>query len=205
MRKMFILGMAVAAGMTFAASKAMATDVPVTPLKLIIVDKLVASSSAKAVFVVKDLAVTKGTSTNTSTAIINSQLDVSYDAEDGSFVNASGANWLVNKSTVAKYVNKNAPAGGSTKVSVIKPGKLIKNVGKSLGDTPIDISTAPVGNVLAVYTVVNDGQTNRHCGQFTGTTCAHKSIAGATGWKLVCKGNGSPASCPASPSGAFID
>ena len=202
MRKMFVLGLAVAAGMTFAASSAMAVDVPVTPLKLIIVDKLVASSSAKAVFVVKDAAVSKGTGTNV--AAISSQLDISYDAEDGSFINPAGARWLVNKDTVAKYVNKNAPTGGSTKVSVIKPTKLIKNVGKSLGDVPIDISTAPVGDVHAVYTVSNSG-VFRHCGKFTGSTCAHKSIAGGTGFKLVCKGNGSPDTCPASPSGAFVD
>jgi hypothetical protein len=186
--------------MTFAASSAMAVDVPVTPLKLIIVDKIVASGSAKAVFVVKDAAVTKGTATGT----ISSQLDISYDAQSGSFVNPAGANWLVNKDTVAKYVNKNAPSGGSTKVSVIKPGKLIKNVGKSLGDDPINISTAPVGNVHAVYTVNNSG-VFKHCGQFTGATCAHKSIAGGTGFKLVCKGNGAPDTCPASPSGAFVD
>ena len=202
MRKLFVLGMAVAAGMTFAASSAMAVDIPVTPLKLIIVDKIVASSSAKAVFVVKDGAVSKGSGTNV--AAISSQLDVSYDAQSGSFVNPSGANWLVNKDTVAKYVNKNAPSGGSTKVSVIKPTKLIKNVGKSLGDDPINISTAPVGDVHAVYTVNNDG-VFKHCGKFTGSTCAHKSIAGGTGWKLVCKGNGSPDTCPASPSGAFVD
>src|SRR6185369_8115011 len=98
MRKLFVLGMAAAAGMTFAASSAMAVDVPVTPLKLIIVDKLVASSSAKAVFVVKDAAVTKGTATNVAT--ISSQLDISYDAENGSFVNPAGPRWLVNKDTV---------------------------------------------------------------------------------------------------------
>ncbi|HWP66845.1 MAG TPA: hypothetical protein VNO26_13115 [Candidatus Limnocylindria bacterium] len=169
-------------------------------MKLIIVDKLVASGSAKAVFVAKDGAVTKGTGTNVSS--VSSQLDISFDSESGSFVNPSGANWLVNKSTVAKYVNKNAPSGGATKVSVIKPGKLIKNVGKSLGDSPIDISAAPSGDVHAVYTVNNDG-VFRHCGKFTG--CAHKSIAGGTGFKLVCKGTGAPDTCPASPSGAFVD
>ena len=200
MRKLFVLGMAVAAGMTFAASSAMAADIPVTPLKLIIVDKIVASNSAKAVFVVKDAAVTKGTATGT----ISSQLDIRYDAQSGSFNNPAGANWLVNKDTVAKYVNKTAPSGGSTKVSVIKPTKLIKNVGKSLGDDPIDISNAPVGDVHAVYTVSNGG-TFKHCGKFTGATCAHKSIAGGTGFKLVCKGNGAPDTCPASPSGAFVD
>ena len=45
-----------------------------------------------------------------------------------------GGNWLVNKPTVAKYVNKDAPTGGGVKVSVLKPMKLIKMVGKSLGD-----------------------------------------------------------------------
>jgi hypothetical protein len=194
--------MAAAAGMTFAASSAMAVDISVVPLKLIIVDKIVASGTAKAVFVVKDPAVTKGPGTNV--AAISSQLDVSYDATSGSFVNPSGSNWLVNKDTVAKYVNKTAPTGGSTKVSVIKPGKLIKNVGKSLGDTPIDISTAPSGPVKVTYTVSN-GATFRHCGQFTGAGCSHKSIAGGTGFKLVCKGNGLGATCPASPSGAFVD
>ena len=203
MRKMFVLGLAVAAGMTFAASSAMAIDIPVTPLKLIIVDKLVASSSAKAVFVVKDNLVAKGPGTDPAT--ISSELDVRYDAEAGAFVNPAGPRWLVNKDTVAKYVNKTAPTGGSTKVSVIKPGKLIKNVGKSLGDVPIDIALAPVGDVHTVYTVVNGATTVRHCSKFTGSTCAHKSIAGGTGWKLVCKGNGSPDTCPASPSGAFVD
>ena len=202
MRKLFVLGMAVAAGMTFAA-QAMAVDIPVTPLKLIIVDKLVASSSAKAVFVVKDAAVTKGPGTDVST--VSSVLEIAYDAEFGAFNNPSGANWLVNKTTVAKYVNKPAPSGGATKVSVVKPAKLIKNVGKSLGDTPIDISTPPVGDVHAVYLITNGGGQFRHCGQFTGSTCAHKNIAGGTGWKLVCKGNGSPDTCPTSPSGAFID
>ena len=48
-------------------------------------------------------------------------------------------NWLLNKPAVAKYVNKAAPTGGSAKVSVIKPGDLVKLVGKNLGDTPIDI------------------------------------------------------------------
>lgn len=199
MRKLFVLGLAAAAGMTFAAT-AQAVDIPITPLKLIIVDKLVASSSAKAVFVAKDADVTKGSGTDAS--VISSQLDISFDAESGSFVNPSGANWLVNKSTVAKYVNKTAPTGGATKVSVIKPAKLIKNVGKSLGDSPIDISTAPTGEVHAVYTV-NNGGVFRHCGKFTG--CAHKIIAGGTGFKLVCKGTGADDTCPASPSGAFVD
>src|SRR5262249_46220562 len=149
----------------------------------------VASNSAKAVFVVKDNTVAKGPGTDPAT--IQSSLDIKYDGNSGSFVNPAGGNWLVNKDTVAKYVNKTAPTGGSTKVSVIKPGKLVKNVGKSLGDTPIDISTAPVGDVHAQYRVHNGATVINMCGKFTGSTCAHKAIAGGTGFKLVCKGNGS--------------
>ena len=160
------------------------------------------TTGAKAVFVAKDAGVTKGSGTDASA--ISSQLDISGTTAPGSFVNASGSNWLVNKSTVAKYVNKNAPTGGSTKVSVIKPGKLIKNVGKSLGDTPMDISAAPAGDVHAVYTIVNGAETIRHCGKFT--SCAFKLIAGGTGQKLVCKGTGAPDTCPnGSPSGAFVN
>ena len=201
MRKLFILGMAAAVSAGFAVSPAMAVDVPVVPLKLIVVDKLVASSSAKAVFVVKDAAVTKGPGTDPLN--ISSQLDITGTTSPGSFINPQGTRWLVNKSTVAKYVNKTAPVGGSTKVSVIKPGKLIKNVGKSLGDVPVSIAVAPAGEVHAVYTVTNGGQTFRHCGKFT--SCSWKQIAGDTGFKMVCKGTGAVDTCPASPSGAFID
>jgi hypothetical protein len=197
MRKLFIVGLAVAASMGFAA-KAMADDIPVKALKLIIVDKLVATSSAKAVFVAKDAAVTKGASTDVST--VSGELDIAYDNTSGSFSNPSGSNWLVNKTTVAKYVNKQAPTGGATKVNVVKPGKLIKNVGKSLGDVPIDISAAPTGNVQYEYTITNGGTDFNHCGFFTGATCSHKNIAGDTGFKLVCKGNGN-----ASPCGAIVD
>jgi hypothetical protein len=182
----------------------MAADVSITPLKLIIVDKTAtAVPSAKVVFVSKDAAITKGAGTDISN--IDSQLDVSYDTESGSFVNPQGALWLVNKATVAKYVNKPAPVGGASKVSVLKPGLLIKNVAKSLGDTPIDISSAPAGDVLMVYTINNGASTTRHCGKFPGATCSHISISAGLGWKLVCKNTGAGATCPSSPSGAFID
>jgi hypothetical protein len=98
-----------------------------------------------------------------------------------------GTNWLVNSSSVAKYANKTAPSGGGVKVSVIKPGSLVKVVGKSLGDTPLDISSAPTGAVYVADTIVNDGEETRLCTQFTG--CVHKVIAKGTGNKLICKGS----------------
>jgi hypothetical protein len=189
------------------AGLAGAADVPITGLKLIVVDKLAASSSAKAVFVAKDPGITKGLGTNA--AAIEATLDIAYDSASGQFVMPQGSNWLVNSASVGKYVNKTAPVGGAVKVSVIKPASLVKVVGKSLGDTPLDISGAPTGTVYVVDSIVNDGETTRLCTQFTG--CVHKVIAGGTGYKLICKGNSTgDAACTAAPScvatsGTFCD
>jgi hypothetical protein len=196
------------------ASSAIAADILCDGKKLIVVDKLTAASKAKAVFVSKDQAcgITKGTSASLDTAVISGSFDFGYGngATGGSLDMPQGASngtkgWLVNKATVAKYVNKDAPSNGSTKVAVIKPGKLLKVVGKDLGDVPIDIfgAGAPTGSpqVKWVYTVTNDGQTNRHCGGFD---CSYKLIAADSGAKLVCK-TAVATGCPASPSGAFID
>ena len=178
--------------------------VAVSALKLIIVDKLTAASSAKAVFVAKDGAITKGTGTNTST--IGVTLDFTYNNSSdppsaGQFVASAGSpNWLVNKDTVAKYVNKTAPTGGGTKVTVIKPGNLVKLVGKSLGDTPIDIFNqggADTGVAQTAYCVDNGPTHNCFCSTFA--ACSWKKIAADTGAKLVCKTGTSEATCAARP------
>ena len=64
----------------------------------------------------------------TDVSDISAVLDISYDTVSGSFDMPQGAGWLVNSSSVAKYVNKAAPTGGATKVSAIKPGSLVKVV-----------------------------------------------------------------------------
>jgi len=189
------IAVAVAFGVIVGAGLASAADISIAGKKLVVVDKIVAATKAKAVFVAKDPAVTKGSGIDP--AQLDAELDVSYDSASGVFLAPQGSGWLVNKPTVAKYVNKPAPVGGATKVSVIKPGKLLKLVAKSLGDSPIDISLAPSGDVLAVYTVTNGAETNRHCTAFP--TCTHKVIAGGTGYKLVCK-NGVMAACPVIPT-----
>ena len=174
---------------------ARATDVPVTGLKLIIVDKLASASVAKTIFVAKDTAITKGSGVETP---LFSELGIAYDGNSGVFAMLP-AGWIVNKEAVAKYVNKTAPTGGSVKVSVIKPSNLIKMAAKSLGDTPLDISTAPTGSVFVTHVVLNDVDTIRHCTKFG--TCVHKAIAGGTGYKLVCKGDstGDPTCAGAPP------
>ena len=92
----------------------------------------------------------------------------------------------------------------STACRVIRlPAKYldIKAVGKTLGDTPIDLLNAgsPQGPVTTEFRVDNGGDTYRHCSVFDpqtpGVTVAWKDIAGGTGRKLVAR-NGQPSACP---------
>src|SRR5262245_60766608 len=93
-----------------AATAARATDIPVTGLKLVVIDKTVAPGSAKAVFVAKDPSVTKGS--GDSLIFLGADLGIAYDTTRAAFYMPSGPGWIVNKSTIAKYVNKEAPSGG---------------------------------------------------------------------------------------------
>jgi hypothetical protein len=202
-----------AAGALAFGGYAKAANVGVTPTKLIVVDK--GASGAKAVFVAKDGLIDKGTGTDTST--ISVTFDFEYDngvdpSTAGQFVAAEGsANWLVNKTTVAKYVNKTAPTGGGAKVVVIKPANLVKLVGKNLGDTPIDIlsqSGAATGTAFTQYNISDSstGFDTSFCSTLSG--CAWKSIAGGTGAKLVCKGGAPNGACsgptPPAPFLSFV-
>ena len=193
------IGLAIAGVIAGGAIRAGAADVGVTPTKLIVVDKSSASGTAKAVFVAKDAAIDKGPGTDA--ALIGAQLQMSYDngvdaGVSGLFAAPQGTKWLVNKTTVAKYVNKDAPTGGGTKVSVIKPGNLVKLVGKNLGDVPLNIlSQGGVGSGTAetAYCLQNDTTSNCFCSQLSG--CVWKSIASGSGAKLVCKGGSADPSC----------
>ena len=189
------VAVAVALGTMVNVGMARAADISIAGRKLVIQDKVAASGKAKATFVAKDPAITKGAGTDATQ--ISAQLDVSYDAANGTFLAPQGAGWLSNTASVAKYRNRTAPTGGSTKSAQIRPAKMLKLSAKSLGDTPIDISAPPSAGVLAVYTVTNGAETNRHCTSFT--LCTHKLLAGGTGYKLTCK-EGVPAACPVIPT-----
>jgi endonuclease/exonuclease/phosphatase family metal-dependent hydrolase len=173
------------------AGPALAATVPVAATKLIIVDKTEAAGKAKSVFVSKDAGAAKGAATDLDTIAV--RFDVTYDSTSGAFTLPAGASdgtggWLVNKEKVAKYVNKAAPGGlGGAKVGIVKPGKLLKLVGPSLGDEPLDLfaDEEPDGSVFTAYTVTNGSDVNAHCSEFP--TCSFKAIAGGTGRKLVCK------------------
>ncbi len=186
------------------AGAALAADVGVGAQKLVVVDRTTAAGTVKVVFVSKDPNVTKGSGTDI--AAIDIRLDVAYadGRAAGAFTLPAGASdgmsgWIVNGPAVAKYVNTLAPAGPTgAKVGVVKPGTLLKLAARSLGDEPLDVLAAgPPPGVHAVFTVTNGVVTTRHCTTFA--VCDHRSIAGGTGAKLVCR-NGVPVACPSVPT-----
>jgi hypothetical protein len=181
-----------------------ATDVGVAGLKLVIVDALAATGKAKTVFVAKDAGIAKGDAGDPG--LLSAELSVVYTDTSltrARFALPSGPAWLANKDTVARYVNKDAPAGGGVKVAVVKPGKVAKVVARSLGDDPIDLigAGAPGPQGITVMLTVdngNDASTTRLCTRFStadGSTVSFKEIAGGSGRKIVAK-NGAPVACP---------
>jgi hypothetical protein len=200
---MYGFGMAAAGFATFVlAGPLHAADIGVIPKKLIVVDKLATASLAKVVYVAKDrtAGITKGTATDAE--LISVRFDVAYGngAAAGTFDVSSGTanGWVVNSENVAKYVNRAAPAGPTeAKVAVIKPGRLLRLVGKGLGDVPVDVLGAgdPLGPVQTAFCVDNADEEHCHCSEFTG--CAYRSIAGGTGAKLVCRTGTGDGACAA--------
>jgi hypothetical protein len=181
----------------FCAAPVHAADIGVEGKKLVIKDAVALNGKAKVIYKTKyHSPVDKGDGIDP--AAIDAQLDVSYVAgsTSGSFLMPQGANWIVNNTRIAKYVNAAAPSGGGAKVATVKPNGKIVFSGKSLGDAPIDILNAgapgPSG-VLTVFTVNNDGETNRHCTLFT--ACVHRLLYAGAGAKLAC-GAGTAAACP---------
>jgi hypothetical protein len=203
MQKIVLGGLAV----VFVAGSALAAQVGITGKKLVIVDKLTAAGKAKLVYVAKDTPANKGAETGTISASFEYQCPT-LGSSGGAAMPAGG--FIVNKATVAKYVNKPAPTGGAVKVAVIKPTKLLKAVMKDLGDAgnKIDIyqggATTESVDVNTQYTVFDSGGVREHCGEFTG--CKRKIIGGGTGAKVVCKTPvpGGSVSCPGSPSASFL-
>jgi hypothetical protein len=115
---------------------AAAIAIGVTAKKLIVVDKLAKAGRAKTVFVAKDAAITKGTGTDVDQIGVTFHVAYADGSASGAFVVPMGAanGWSRNGTSVARFENPEAPDGVTeTKVAVIKPGKLLKLIGKARG------------------------------------------------------------------------
>jgi hypothetical protein len=137
-------------------------------------------------------------------AQISATLEVRYDdgAAAGLFdvpagVSIGTSGWVSNKPNVAKFVNRGAPMGPTgAKIALVKPGRLLKLVGKSLGDVALDVpgqGDPGAEGVSTVFTVTNGAETHRHCSHFS--ACTYTVLGSGTGAKLVCR-PGAPTACP---------
>ena len=170
---------------------------PIVPKKLIVLDQLALTGRAKTAFLARDSAITKGTGTDLADISVEFTAAYADSPTSGTFVVPAGdAGWLAHNDT-AKFVNKAAPAGSTqTRVNIIKPGTLIKLVGKGLGDTPLDIIAGGGPRELhTAYCVTNGGEEICHCSTFL--TCDYTPIAGGTVAKVRCKAGQGDASCAA--------
>jgi hypothetical protein len=182
-------------------------------MKLILVDKYASSAKAKAVFVSKDT--TPGAIHNDGAAdpsALSGTVEI-FDKSDPTNVaiyDLAGPNWIVNKSTVAKYVfNGAGTATAGAKVVVVKPDRLLKVVGKNLGDSDaatgsqngsdLDLSRLAVGDEVRVRVTMVNGSyesslpsTHIMCSDFTVETAAP---IGGTGYKITSKTSTAPGSC----------
>jgi cysteine-rich repeat protein len=176
-------------------------QIPVTPLKLMVLDKVALAGTAKTVLVAKGSTITTGTGTDPGD--ISARLYLAYGNRRaaGSFLLNAGvyngtAGWLMNTPTVAKFVNQSAPWGATqAKTAMVKPGSLIKLSAKGLGDVPLDVLAAghPGGSVYVAYCVANGDNEYCHCGAFS--SCTHTLIAADRAAKLVCKGGVADPTC----------
>jgi hypothetical protein len=183
-----------------------ADDQGVVGLKLILIDKYVASGKAKAVFVSHDTApgaIHNGTGSGNPADVSGTVRICETAAPTNVAVYALPSPWLVNKPTISKYVNKLAAAGAAgAKVVAGKPTSVLKVVAKNLGDgdaasgndTASDLNlndppgacTIVAGDGVDVEVEVVDAAgpaTHHMCAHFT--IDADRSIAGGTGCKVI--------------------
>jgi hypothetical protein len=191
------------------APSATVSDIGVSARKLIVIDKMATTDKAKVVYVSKDTGAAKGPTEDVEA--IDGAFTVRYvdDASaNGAFVFknwgqlSSGApnHWRRNSGGVARYADDSQkhPLEGTTRVAVVKEGRLLKFVAKGLGDRAIlDIVThgAPASGVHTMFFLENGTDAFRHCTLFPSSACVHSAIAGGTGARLICR-NGVPATCP---------
>lgn len=180
------------------AAAAAAADVPVAPKKLLVLDKTAATGAAKVLFLAKDRAITKGDGTDVEQIGIRLDLRWADGSAGGAFTIPPGTanGWVTNRPGLAKFVNPDAPDGPTqAKVALVKPGKLLKLVGKGLGDEPLDLlgAAAPAGGVYTTWCVANGGEEFCHCSELQG--CVYKPVAHGAGAKLVCRKGSANETC----------
>src|SRR5262249_26068404 len=125
---------------------------PVAGTKLVVIDKLVTAGRAKVSFLARDAAITKGTGTDAGAiqAAFTAAYGTSGSATGSFFVPRGDTGWVANDPDAAKFVNRSPAGTTDVTFAVADSGKVLKLIGRSLGDVPFDIRTG--GQPNGVYT-----------------------------------------------------
>jgi Zn-dependent M28 family amino/carboxypeptidase len=177
---------------------------PIAAKKLVIVDRLAAAGAGRVLYLsLLDAGIEKGGRGDPKRLQGTFEVRYTDDARvRGEF--ALPSPWLLNRTGLAKYVNRGAPRGrGAVRLAVIKHGKMAKVVAFGLGDAQALGLAAPPserGGITTVLAVANgnDGSVRRMCTRFAvadGSTVVLKDMRPGAGRKLVATG-GVPAPCP---------
>ena len=206
MRKM-MTGIAFAAALVLCGGSAFAVDQLITGKKLLITNPGSGPTNNKIVYLSKDttIALPAGATEDprcTPDGSDNAALIVSSSATAESVsIALPCANWTVNGAgTLYKYKDT---TGATCKIVLIKGGKLQKAVCKG-----VQVSYALGANQVSVDVKVRSGTAPRQwCTAFNATTEGCTVVKdGSDGKKYLAKNcTSGPATCVASPSGAFIE
>jgi hypothetical protein len=198
---------------TVTAAGAATVESGVQGLKLILLDRY-AVGRGKAVYVAKGSpGIAKGAAAPTGDPPgLSGTVEIFPLSDPGNrAVYDLPADWLVNKETVAKYVNRTAGTGvAGAKVAVVKPERVAKLVAKNLGDgdaasgdqsaTDLDLQAiSSADTIRAVVTIDNaiDGNTYVFCSDFTALSVK----ADTNGpFKVTSRTSSAPATCGVEPT-----
>jgi hypothetical protein len=177
--------------MLLAPSGASATNVGVTPSKLLVLDVRLPSASAKMVFAAKDAAIITGRAADAEAVRVRLHIQYGDGATAGAFIVPSGTanGWSRNDPTVLRFDDPGATVRATEMQSiVVRPWRRLKLIGAGRGDVPLDIVGAgpPIGSVYVSFEIFEAGTTTRLCSEVQ--NCEYLPFGGGAGAKLRCRG-----------------
>ena len=177
-----------------------ATDIGVTPHKLLIADIRLPTTKAKVVFTSKDAAITNGQAADLEGVRVRLHVQYADSTTAGAFIVPAGTanGWLRNDPKLLRFHNSDV-ANGATEVRsiVVRPHRLLKVTAAGRGDTPLDVirGGAPTGSIYVSFEMVEAGTTTRLCSEVQ--NCEYRTFTGDMGAKLRCRGGVADPECRA--------
>ena len=207
MRKI-MTGFAFAAVLALCGGSALAADQTIVGKKLLIKNPGGApSANNKIVFLSKDASIAQPSgltedprcAPNGTATTGNASAALTVTGSDSFSIPLTCDNWTVNGAgNLFKYKDT---SGATCKIVLVKDTKLVKAICKG-SQVDFDLGAGET----SVDVVLRSGPTNRYCTQFSAAETCDTVKDGSDGKTYLSKNcTGAPATCGASPSGAFIE